>query len=126
MLGAAPGSADTPRAHITNMAALGKKSMLRVPAIIHQLTILRMLERYWARAGMYRSCYGRGLHATYKASVNDLHNSDVTDRSNRWCRSMAGEEFARVYSWGNDPQRKASKILDYLSFAANPYVKGRL
>jgi hypothetical protein len=46
MLGAAPGSADTPRAHITNMAALGKKSLLHVPAIIYQLTILRMLERY--------------------------------------------------------------------------------
>src|SRR5690606_1809395 len=24
----------------------------------------------------------------------------------RWCRSMAGEEFARVYSWGHDPTRK--------------------
>lgn len=23
----------------------------------------------------------------------------------RWCRSMAGEEFARTYSWGNDPAR---------------------
>jgi hypothetical protein len=23
----------------------------------------------------------------------------------RWCKSMAGEEFARIYSWGNDPQR---------------------
>ena len=24
----------------------------------------------------------------------------------RWCRSMAGEEFARVYSWGHDPKHK--------------------
>ncbi|AEO64796.1 51083f41-8a33-4bd5-ba32-db8dc417c4e2 [Thermothielavioides terrestris] len=24
----------------------------------------------------------------------------------RWCRSMAGEEFARVYSWGHDPKYK--------------------
>lgn len=23
----------------------------------------------------------------------------------RWCRSMAGEEFARIHSWGNDPKR---------------------
>ncbi|KAL3426597.1 2,4-dichlorophenol 6-monooxygenase [Phlyctema vagabunda] len=23
----------------------------------------------------------------------------------RWCRSMAGEEFARIYSWGNAPDR---------------------
>lgn len=24
----------------------------------------------------------------------------------RWCRTMAGEEFARIYSWGNDPHRR--------------------
>ncbi|GIZ39927.1 hypothetical protein CKM354_000328900 [Cercospora kikuchii] len=24
----------------------------------------------------------------------------------RWCRSMAGEEFGRIYSWGNQPDRK--------------------
>ncbi|KAK0615159.1 FAD binding domain-containing protein [Bombardia bombarda] len=24
----------------------------------------------------------------------------------RWCRSMAGEEFARAYSWGHDPKHK--------------------
>ncbi|OCK95617.1 uncharacterized protein K441DRAFT_69684 [Cenococcum geophilum 1.58] len=24
----------------------------------------------------------------------------------RWCRSTAGEEFARIYSWGNDPARQ--------------------
>ncbi|CAK3997996.1 related to phenol 2-monooxygenase [Lecanosticta acicola] len=24
----------------------------------------------------------------------------------RWCRSMAGEEFARIHSWGNQPERK--------------------
>ena len=23
----------------------------------------------------------------------------------RWCHSMAGEEYARLYSWGNDPKR---------------------
>lgn len=23
----------------------------------------------------------------------------------RWCRTMAGEEYARAYSWGNDPRR---------------------
>ncbi|RMD43448.1 hypothetical protein DV735_g1598, partial [Chaetothyriales sp. CBS 134920] len=25
----------------------------------------------------------------------------------RWCHDMAGEEYGRVYSWGNDPKRKA-------------------
>ncbi|KAH8659796.1 2,4-dichlorophenol 6-monooxygenase [Xylariales sp. PMI_506] len=24
----------------------------------------------------------------------------------RWCHDMTGEEYARVYSWGNDPKRK--------------------
>lgn len=24
----------------------------------------------------------------------------------RWCHSMAGEEYARIFSWGNDPSRK--------------------
>ncbi|KAF2099819.1 hypothetical protein NA57DRAFT_38410 [Rhizodiscina lignyota] len=24
----------------------------------------------------------------------------------RWCNTMAGEEYARIYSWGNDPARK--------------------
>lgn len=24
----------------------------------------------------------------------------------RWMYSMAGEEFARIYSWGNDPMRQ--------------------
>lgn len=27
----------------------------------------------------------------------------------RWCRSMAGEEFARVYSWGHDPKHKVRR-----------------
>ncbi|RMZ83683.1 hypothetical protein DV738_g1037, partial [Chaetothyriales sp. CBS 135597] len=25
----------------------------------------------------------------------------------RWCHDMTGEEYGRVYSWGNDPKRKA-------------------
>lgn len=29
-------------------------------------------------------------------------------RHTRWCRSMAGEEFARVHSWGHDPLYKGS------------------
>lgn len=24
----------------------------------------------------------------------------------RWCHDMSGEEYARIYSWGNDPKRK--------------------
>jgi 2-polyprenyl-6-methoxyphenol hydroxylase-like FAD-dependent oxidoreductase len=24
----------------------------------------------------------------------------------RWCHDMTGEEYARIYSWGNDPKRR--------------------
>jgi len=27
----------------------------------------------------------------------------------RWCHSMAGEEYARVYSWGHDPKFKVTE-----------------
>ncbi|KAK3078219.1 hypothetical protein LTS18_008130, partial [Coniosporium uncinatum] len=71
MIGAAPGCATTPRAHITNMAAL---------------ECLRDL-------GLEEEC-------VKQAAPNEgmLHT--------RWVRSMAGDEVARAYSWGNDPARK--------------------
>jgi hypothetical protein len=31
----------------------------------------------------------------------------------RWCHSMAGEEYARIHSWGHAPERKASGPLIY-------------
>ncbi|CAK7227591.1 hypothetical protein SCUCBS95973_006593 [Sporothrix curviconia] len=71
MISAAPGTANTPRAHITNIAAL---------------ECLRDI----------------GLDTDLKQVSSDgscmLHT--------RWCHSMAGAEYARVYSWGNDPKRK--------------------
>jgi hypothetical protein len=73
MLAATPGTADTPRAHITNMAAL---------------ECLRDI-------GLEQEC----LQVAVKGDCM---------QHTRWCRSMAGEEFARIYSWGNDPQRAVS------------------
>lgn len=70
MLASTPSTADTPRAHITNMAAL---------------ECLRDI-------GLEEECQ--------KVAVKG-HSMLHT----RWCRSMAGEEFARIYSWGNDPAR---------------------
>ncbi|KAK4182348.1 phenol 2-monooxygenase [Podospora australis] len=70
MISAAPGCAETPRAHITNMAAL---------------ECLRDI-------GLDRQCIEAGAAG---------HNMQHT----RWCHSMAGEEYARLYSWGNDPKR---------------------
>ncbi|KAL1838135.1 hypothetical protein VTJ49DRAFT_3014 [Mycothermus thermophilus] len=71
IIAAAPGTADTPRAHITNMAGL---------------ECLRDI-------GLEQACLD---------VATPSHNMAHT----RWCRSMAGEEFARVYSWGHDPARK--------------------
>ncbi|TKA81593.1 hypothetical protein B0A49_00365 [Cryomyces minteri] len=71
MISAAPGSADTPRAHITNMAAL---------------ECLRDI-------GLEETCVKGAVKGDFM-------------RHTRWCRTMAGEEFARIYSWGNDPRRK--------------------
>jgi hypothetical protein len=73
MLASAPGTANTPRAHITNMAAL---------------ECLRDI-------GLEEECQ--------KVAVKG-----ESMQHTRWCKSMAGEEFARIYSWGNDPQRAVS------------------
>lgn len=32
-------------------------------------------------------------------------------KHNRWCRSLAGEELARVYSWGGGPPYVVRSIL---------------
>ncbi|KAJ2898103.1 hypothetical protein MKZ38_004162 [Zalerion maritima] len=63
-------SADTPRAHITNMAA---QECLR----------------------------DVGLDAV----LENLSTKGDCMKHTRWCASMAGREFARIYSWGNDPSR---------------------
>jgi hypothetical protein len=75
MLASTPGTADTPRAHITNMAAL---------------ECLRDI-------GLEEEC------------INAAVGNDCMQHT-RWCRSMAGEEFARIYSWGNDPERAVRSI----------------
>lgn len=64
-------SADTPRAHITSMAAMECLRDIGLDVIANKL-----------------------------ATKGDcmLHT--------RWAHSMAGREYARIYSWGNDPKRK--------------------
>ncbi|ORY60911.1 FAD binding domain-containing protein [Pseudomassariella vexata] len=63
-------SADTPRAHITNMAAMECLRDLGLDAVVTKL-------------------------ATKGECM--MHT--------RWCHSMAGREYARIYSWANDPRR---------------------
>ncbi|KAH7072513.1 FAD binding domain-containing protein [Paraphoma chrysanthemicola] len=71
VIAAAAGTADTPRAHITNMAALEcLRDIGLEPEILKVATTHGCMEH------------------------------------TRWCQSMAGEEYARIYSWGHDPQRK--------------------
>lgn len=70
MLSAAPGTSETPRAHITNMAAM---------------ECLRDI----------------GLEDECMAAAT---TGDCMEHT-RWCHDMTGEEWARIYSWGNDPQR---------------------
>ncbi|KAL1621155.1 hypothetical protein SLS54_005650 [Diplodia seriata] len=72
MVSRAPTNADTPRAHITNAAAL---------------ECLRDI----------------GLEDAIK---NLGTKNEKFMKHTRWCYSMAGREYARIYSWGNDPARK--------------------
>ena len=72
MISAGPGTANTPRAHITNMAALECLRDIGLDQDIGKV-----------------------------ASSGDQHMVHT-----RWCHSMAGEEYARIHSWGNDPKRK--------------------
>ncbi|KAH8695974.1 FAD binding domain-containing protein [Talaromyces proteolyticus] len=76
MISAASGTADTPRAHITNMAAI---------------ECLRDI----------------GLEQEIKSLASDGESHML---HTRWCHSMAGEEYARIYSWGNDPVRKGHYV----------------
>ncbi|EMC98772.1 hypothetical protein BAUCODRAFT_103240 [Baudoinia panamericana UAMH 10762] len=71
MISKAASTADTPRAHITNMAAI---DCLR-------------------DVGLDEDCY----------SIGTLGDCMV---HTRWSHSMAGEEYARIFSWGNSPNRK--------------------
>ncbi|EXJ63257.1 uncharacterized protein A1O5_11578 [Cladophialophora psammophila CBS 110553] len=71
MISNAPGTANTPRAHITNMAAL---------ECLRDIGLDKELENLSSKG----DCM--------------IHT--------RWCHSMAGEEYARIYSWGNAPERK--------------------
>ncbi|KAH7024129.1 2,4-dichlorophenol 6-monooxygenase [Ilyonectria destructans] len=64
-------NADTPRAHITNMAAL---------ECLRDIGLDKILM--------------------------DLASKGNCMVHTRWCHSMAGKEYARIYSWGNDPARK--------------------
>lgn len=88
MISNQPSNADTPRAHITNMAALGT---LRgsIPTSRSLLTVTDCLRDI----GLDEECYRVGTSGDCMVHT-------------RWSHSMAGEEYARIFSWGNSPRRK--------------------
>lgn len=104
MIAAAPGTADTPRAHITNMAGLGKKfqpqspseSLPRSPGHTDKTTHLTPPECL-RDIGLEDACL-------------DLATVNENMAHSRWCHTMAGDEYARIYSWGNDPKRKVPTV----------------
>jgi hypothetical protein len=109
MVSAAPGTANTPRAHITNMAALG---MLRSVALCCVLFCLSVRSDTRANANLLSlECLrdiGLDREMLKVACDGEQHMVHT-----RWCHSMAGEEYARIYSWGNDPRRKVSLVSDF-------------
>lgn len=75
MISAAPGTADTPRAHMHNMAAF---------------ECLRDI-------GIYEEC-------------ERLGNKGETIMHYRWAETMAGEEYARNYSWGSGNRKSDYEV----------------
>lgn len=92
MISSCPTNADTPRAHITNMAAMGelcaRKSSLNCVLTNYDIECLRDF----------------GL----EAECNRLATNGINMMHTRWAYSMAGEEYARIHSWGHDPKRKVN------------------
>ncbi|CAG8060608.1 unnamed protein product [Penicillium salamii] len=90
MISSCPTNADTPRAHITNMAAMGelcaRKSSSNCVLTDYDIECLRDF----------------GL----EAECNRLATNGINMMHTRWAYSMAGEEYARIHSWGHDPKRK--------------------
>ena len=68
MISHAPGTANTPRAHLLNMAGM---ECLR-------------------DVGLEDECLRLGNGGDALSSI-------------RWCRSMVGEEYGRIHSWGHGP-----------------------
>jgi hypothetical protein len=44
-----------------------------------------------------------------------IGTQNETMQHTRWSNTMAGREYARIYSWGNDPKRKVSDFVGALS-----------
>jgi hypothetical protein len=91
MISAASTTADTPRAHITNMAAMGEcwKWQYSQRSTLVNSVFLECLRDIGLEADCIKSASGHDsmLHV-------------------RWAYTMVGEELARMYSWGNDPVQK--------------------
>ncbi len=91
MISSAPGTADTPRAHITN------------PGTIECFRDMGIEEELLKQA-----------------------NTGDCLTHMRWCRSLAGEEYARVHAFGYGPENMviSSALVSSLETSANAYGVG--
>ena len=80
------GTADTPRAHVMNPYAIGMRQKHPTPQLLIWSECLRDI--------------GTEDEVRRMAVTNDEF------RSMRWCRSMVGEEYGKVFCWGGHPDTK--------------------
>jgi hypothetical protein len=92
--GNSPGSADTLRAHTTNMAALGAELS---PAGFQSRKSASYHAECLRDIGLEQECMDSAIKGDCM-----LHS--------RWAHSVTGEEYARIYSWGNDPKGMVSRL----------------
>jgi hypothetical protein len=92
MISVCPTTADTPRAHITNMAAMGTFSNHGT-----KLYLTNTNSECLRDIGLDKECERLATNG-----MNMMHT--------RWAYSMAGEEYARIHSWGHDPKRKVGSL----------------
>ena len=93
-MSAASTTADTPRAHITNMAAMGKAvSIFSNGKVTNRRSLSECLR-----------------DIRLEAECNRLATDNKNMMHTTWAYSMTGEEYARMYSWGHDPARKVRAI----------------
>jgi 2-polyprenyl-6-methoxyphenol hydroxylase-like FAD-dependent oxidoreductase len=88
MIGITSTTAETPRAHITNMAAAGSYPE----------------PQHWSEQNITLTLVSECLRdIDLEDDCRKVASPSSTMMHTRWSYSMAGEEYGRIYSWGNGP-----------------------
>lgn len=102
-------TANTPRAHIFNQRAM---------------EVLRDAGLEQALNGIATPAHGKYIHSVPKVSSRIRFNTNCTAildmQHTSWLNTLAGEEYGRLWAWGNNPSQKG----DYE--AASPCVMSDL